>query len=200
MQQPAPDVSAVKSGSPARLPALDAFLAEVERRAYRFALYETRDRDVALDVVQDSMLKLAERYADRPASEWPAIFFTILRNRATDAKRWRLAQQLRGLVWRDTARDDGDDESPWEKLAGPAHERPDARLNAREQRGAIDAALRALPSRQRQVFLLREWQGLSTLETAQAMGCSAGAVKQHYFRALRALRARLSEVWYDDTR
>lgn len=188
-------VEAVHGG--ARVPGLDGFLAEVQQRAYRFAFYELWDREAALDAVQDSMLRLTERYADRPASEWPAIFFTILRNRTTDVKRWRLLERVRGLV-RGERRDDGAPEL-WDGVAGPAHELPEAQVAAREQRAAIDTALRALPERQRQVFLLREWQGLSTLETAATLGCSAGAVKQHHFRALKALRARLSEVWDDDT-
>lgn len=181
----------------ASVPGLDAFLADVQQRAYRFAFYELWDREAALDAVQDSMLRLTERYADRPVGEWPAIFFTILRNRTTDAKRWRLVERVRGLV-RNERRDE-DTPDPWDSVAGPAHERPEARLAARQQKTAIDSALRALPERQRQVFLLRECQGLSTLETAQALGCSAGAVKQHHFRALKALRARLSEVWDNDT-
>jgi len=201
MREPAPypTTAHISVGSAASVrPLLDTFLAEVEQRAYRFAFYELRDRDAALDAVQDSMLRLAERYIDRPAAEWPAIFFTILRNRTTDTKRWRLAQRVRGFLGGERRGDN--DESPWENVAGPTHEYPDAQLAARRQRSAIDAAVRALPARQRQVFLLREMQGLSTLETAQAMGCSPGAVKQHYFRALKALRAQLSEVWNDETR
>lgn len=202
MQEPLSDRNTApidhgNAATPGR-PVLDAFLAGVEQRAYRFAYYELWDRDAALDAVQDSMLRLAERYADRPSAEWPAIFFTILRNRTTDAKRWRLTQRLRGFLTPTRRGDDTD--SLWEHVAGPTHERPDAKLAAREQRAAIERALQALPARQRQVFLLRELQGLSTIETARAMGCSAGAVKQHYFRALKALRAGLSEVWDHDTR
>lgn len=197
MPETAPRVAVADPGGTGKSgPALDRFLAEVERRAYRFAFYELWDRDAALDAVQDSMLRLAERYAGRPATEWPALFFTILRNRTTDAKRWRLAERVRGFLRNDAL----DVNALWDSIAAPGHERPDARLAARQQRAAIDTALRALPKRQRQVFLLREWQGLSTLEAAQAMGCSAGAVKQHYFRALKALRAQLSEVWNDETR
>ena len=77
---------------------IETFLARIEHRAYRFALYELWDREAALDAVQDSMCRLVERYADRPATEWPAIFFTILRNRTTDAKRWRMMERLRGLL------------------------------------------------------------------------------------------------------
>lgn len=173
---------------------IEAFLASVEHRAYRFALYELRDRDAALDAIQDSMWRLVERYSDRPATEWPALFFTILRNRTTDARRWRIAQQLRGLIRWNVA---NSDEDAWLDIAAPADEAPEAERLAAERRGALEKALMQLPARQRQVFLLREWQGMTTLETAQALGCSEGTVKQHHFRALQALRAKLSEVWHE---
>ncbi len=176
---------------------IESFLAEVEHRAYRFALYELWDRDAALDAVQDSMWRLVERYRDRPAGEWPALFFTILRNRTTDAKRWRLAQRLRGLLPGPWSSDGGEREDIWAMLPAPASETPEAERIATEQRAALERALAELPRRQRQVFLLREWQGMSTAETAQALGCSEGSIKQHHFRALQALRDKLSEVWHE---
>jgi RNA polymerase sigma-70 factor (ECF subfamily) len=183
-------------GAPAEQ-TLEQFLAGVEHRAYRFALYELWDREAALDAVQDSMLRLTERYADRPSAEWPAIFFTILRNRATDAKRWRTWQRVRGLLRGD--RSGEEDEDPFASIPHPSAG-PDANAETRQRRERIEEALRALPARQRQVFLLREWQGLTGVETAHVLGCSVGAVKQHHFRALKALRASLSEVWHDETR
>lgn len=182
-------------GAPAEQ-TLEQFLAGVEHRAYRFALYELWDREAALDAVQDSMLRLTERYAGRPSAEWPAIFFTILRNRATDAKRWRTWQRVRGLLGGDRSTEDDD---PLASIPSPIGG-PDAGAEARQRRERIEEALRTLPARQRQVFLLREWQGLTAVETAQVLGCSVGAVKQHHFRALKALRTRLSEVWHDETR
>lgn len=177
---------------------IEAFLAGVEHRAYRFALYELRDRDAALDAVQDSMWRLVERYSDRPANEWAALFFTILRNRATDAKRWRIGQQLRGLLNGNRRRsEEHDQEDPWVNISAPVHESPEAQQLASEQRSALEQALQNLPARQRQVFLLREWQGMTTAETAQALGCTEGTVKQHHFRALQALRSSLSEVWHE---
>ncbi|WP_197703175.1 RNA polymerase sigma factor [Sulfurifustis variabilis] len=188
---PAPAVEGASTGQ-----TLGQFLASVEHRAYRFALYELWDREAALDAVQDSMLRLTERYADRPSAEWPAIFFTILRNRATDAKRWRAWRRVRGLLRGDRY---GEEDDPLASIPSPV-DGPDAGAEARQQRERIEEALRALPARQRQVFLLREWQGLTAVETAQVLGCSVGAVKQHHFRALKALRAKLSEVWHGETR
>lgn len=174
---------------------IEAFLESVEHRAYRFALYELRDRDAALDAVQDAMWRLVEKYSDRPSAEWPALFFTILRNRTTDAQRWRIAQRLRGLLG-GFAGGNADADDAWLDLPAPANESPEAERAASEQRYALERAIADLPARQRQVFLLREWQGMTTLETAQALGCSEGTIKQHHFRALQTLRTKLSEVWY----
>lgn len=179
---------------------LDTFFMQVEHKAYRFALYGLWDRDAALDAVQDSMLKHAECYAEKPPAEWPALFFTILRHRVLDEKRARLLQRARGfvsLLWRSQ-----DDETTpaWERVAAPEAGQPEASFGTREQRIALERALKTLPSRQREVFLLREWQELSIKETAQVLGCSDGSVKQHHFRALQSLRKLLSEVWTHETR
>jgi RNA polymerase sigma-70 factor (ECF subfamily) len=177
---------------------IESFLAGVERRAYRFALYELWDRDAALDAVQDAMWRLVERYAARPAAEWPALFFTILRNRTTDAKRWRVVQRMRGFFGGGTRNDDARERALLNVQAS-ADETPEARHSTAEQRRALEHALSELPARQRQTFLLREWEGLTTAETAQALGCTEGTVKQHHFRALQTLRAKLSKVWYEQT-
>ena len=185
----------------AAAPALDTFLRDVEQKAYRFAHYELWDRDAALDAVQDSMLRLATRYRDRPPTEWPALFFTILRHRTVDAQRARRLDRLRGFFSGRRRGDTGEaDDAIWERLPAPAHERPEHVAATTQRRRALDAALRQLPARQRQVFLLRELQELTTSETAQVLGCSVGAIKQHHFRALAALRALLTEVWDHDKR
>lgn len=193
MSTPRPSAAAATS--------IEAFLRKVEQKAYRFAHYELWDRDAALDAVQDSMLRLATRYRDRPPAEWPALFFTILRHRTVDAQRARRLDRLRGLFSgrRRSAAGEADD-AIWERLPAPAHEGPEVIAATAQRRRALDAALRQLPARQRQVFLLRELQELTSSETAQVLGCSVGAIKQHHFRALAALRALLTEVWNDDKR
>lgn len=176
--------------------ALDAFLAGVERRALRIAEFATRDRDEALDVVQDAMLKLAERYAARPPGDWPALFQRILQNRIRD---WHRRRQTRRLVFGWLGRggdgDDGDAGSDPGLAADPAALTPEQRLQQRGAMGRLETALQALPLRQQQTFLLRVWEGLDVADTARAMGCSAGSVKSHYARALSKLRAELDGYW-----
>lgn len=155
----------------------------------------TRDRDEALDLVQDAMTALVERYAARPAAEWAPLFHRILHNRIRD---WSRRRAFRGRLraWLGLREDAGGG------AADPIEELPDLRGDGPAERAehakagrALDAALRALPLRQQQAFLLRAWEGLDVAETARAMRCSPGSVKTHYFRALQALRARLGDEW-----
>lgn len=175
------------------LQTLDAFLASVERRAFRMAEIATRDRDEALDLVQDAMLQLSRRYAGRPAEEWPALFYRILENRIRDWQR-RQTVKNRLFFWRAPARDGEDEEDPMALIAEPGAG-PHEDVQRAEQMRCLEQALHGLPARQREAFELRLWEGLSVEETARAMGCSDGSVKTHLHRALAALRQELEGVW-----
>jgi len=173
---------------------MDRFLADVERRALRMAQIATGDADEALDIVQDAMLKLAQKYAGRDAQEWGPLFYRILQSRIRDWHRRRLVRN-RYRTWfrRDGEAQDGPD--PVGALADPAQMTPDRALGNEQAVTALEAALRNLPLRQQQVFLLRAWEGLPVSATAAAMGCGEGSVKTHYSRAVHALRAKLGEHW-----
>ncbi len=174
--------------------ALDRFLAAVERRAYTMARLATGDGEEALDIVQDAMLRLVQRYADRPQAEWAPLFHRILQHRIRDWHRRRRVRRLWG-GWFGRAPADGADEDggapPWERVADPASPEPLRELARREAGEQILSALERLPLRQQQVFLLRVWEGLDVAATAAAMGCSQGSVKTHLSRALARLRQRL---------
>ena len=194
------DTSLMSMETTAARDPMNDFLAQVEHQAYRMAHYALWDHELALDIVQDSMLKLVQRYREKPPVEWPALFFTILNNRINDARRRRLVNKgvnmVISLFDRHKPEDHEDMLDPLETdIAGSRSHEPETALGARRTRGHIDAAVAKLPARQRQVFLLRETQGLGVQETAQILGCSEGTVKQHHFRALQALRLTLAEVW-----
>jgi RNA polymerase sigma-70 factor (ECF subfamily) len=172
--------------------ALEAFLAGVERKAFRIAQIALRDADDALDAVQDAMLQLVRRYAARPAAEWKPLFYRILENRVRDEHRRRSVRN-RVLAWFPRRTDDGEDDPDPVAEAGDPRPGPQAQLEAGEALAALEAALQALSERQRQAFLLRNFEGLDVAGTAVAMGCSEGSVKTHYFRAVQALRGRLGE-------
>jgi RNA polymerase sigma-70 factor (ECF subfamily) len=169
---------------------MNRFLAGIEARAYRIAWYATGNRDDALELVQEAMLTLVRRYGGHRADDWPALFHTILQSRIRDwYRREKVRSRLR--VW--FGRGEEDEEDPLAAFpADPAGE-PERRMEDGQTLGAIDRAVRALPLRQQQAFLLRAWEGLDTAQTAAAMGISAGSVKTHYSRAVQALREQLEE-------
>ena len=172
---------------------LEGFLATVERKAFRIAQIALRHEDDALDAVQDAMLRLVRNYATRPAAEWAPLFYRILENCVRDTQRRRTVRGrvLSWLPWAGRGAED-DLADPLEQAPDPAPS-PELRVQAGEALVALETALGALPARQRQAFLLRNFEGLDVEATARAMGCSAGSVKTHYFRALQALRAQLGE-------
>lgn len=174
---------------------LSSFLASVERRAFKQALYAVRDEEAALDIVQDSMMRLAEKYAMRPAEELPLLFQRILQNAIRD--HFRRAKVREGQFVSLADFEDADEPAdPLETLVvAPEAERfrdPESNLAQNETLALIEAALQNLPLRQRQAFLLRYWEGLDISETAKVMGCSEGSVKTHCSRATQALAAALA--------
>lgn len=166
---------------------MDRFLREVEGRAYRIALLGLRNRDDALDAVQDAMLRLARRYGRRPSDEWRPLFYRILQNRVRDIqRRGAFRARVLGIF---AGRDEGD-----EGLADaptPVNADPLEQASARNAMDALEQALHALPARQREAFVLRSLEGLDVAETAAAMRCTQGSVKTHYSRAVHRLRELL---------
>ena len=166
--------------------ALDRFLASVEKQAFRMADIATRNPDDALDIVQDTMIKLVEKYASKPEAEWRPLFFAILHSRITDYHRKRT---LTGRIfsWVGT----GDEEE--ETDIGVSNEGPVEKLLESMTIERLEAAMEALPTRQQQVFMLRNWQGFSVAETAGILKCSEGSVKTHMSRATEALMRAIGE-------
>ncbi|RLT99983.1 MAG: RNA polymerase sigma factor [Ketobacter sp.] len=172
---------------------LNAFLASIERRAYRMALLATRNQAEALDIVQDAMLKLCQNYGDRSAAEWAPLFQRILQNRIMDWHRRQQRTQRWFMPWKKQNDDDVEGDGI-ENFADPSEPNPELLLS---RAGDIDAVLKqveALPIRQQQAFLLRVWEGLDVAATAQAMECSEGAVKSHFHRAIHSLREALGQT------
>lgn len=175
--------------------ALEAFLASIERKAFKIAQLALRNEDDALDAVQDAMLSLVRSYAARPSAEWKPLFYRILDNRVRDMQR-RRSVRGRVMAWL-PARSLEDDEEGGDAVADAATHEPAIvdKLQMDEAIGVLEERIAALPARQRQAFLLRNFEGLDVAATAMAMGCSEGSVKTHYFRALQTLRAELGEFW-----
>ena len=159
-------------------------------------MYAVRDDDAALDIVQDSMIRLAEKYADRPAAELPPLFQRILSNATMD---WFRRQKVKNQVVRnfsdfEVAGGDGDFDilETLEALGDPLQSESASDSVSRAQiLRLIDAEVQRLPGRQREAFLLRYWEELDVAETAASMGCSEGSVKTHCSRAVHALAKAL---------
>ncbi|HVR81506.1 MAG TPA: RNA polymerase sigma factor [Luteimonas sp.] len=164
---------------------IEQFLSGIGARAFRFAELGLRNRDDALDTVQDAMLKMLG-YRTRPAAEWTPLFWSILRSRIVDAQRRRLfrLQWLMptpsneygvGVDWADDAPD------------------PSRTHDGREGYARMTDALSGLPRRQREAFTLRIFEELDVATTARVMGCTEGSVKTHLSRAREALRRQLED-------
>ena len=175
------------------------FLASVERRAFKQAVYAVRDDDAALDIVQDAMLKLAERYADKPPAELAPLFQRILQNAIHDHfRRQKVRNMWTTLMSALTPRDDdgSGDSDPLESLSGAGiddrqTESAADQVESSQILAIIEAEINRLPTRQREAFIMRYWQDMDVAETAAAMGCSEGSVKTHCSRATHALAKAL---------
>ena len=175
---------------------LNDFLKSVERRAFKRSVYHVREEESALDIVQDSMMKLAEHYGDKPAAELPLLFQRILANCTLD---WFRRNKTRKALFSNLSdfesdSDDGEfnlletlelqDESQQTESAEKTVSRQQILLE-------IEKEIQELPARQREAFLLRYWEEMDVAETAAAMGCSDGSVKTHCSRAVLALSKAL---------
>ena len=176
---------------------MDAFLKTVERRAFHMAKIATGDPDTALDIVQDSMYKLVEKYSDKSSIEWRPLFYRILNGKIIDQYRHKAVRD-RLFPWRKTVNSDqGQSLSAIETARGRQSDQPDEMIMRAQRIKQLTKGVSALSSRQREAFMLRCWEGMSTNETAAAMRCSEGSVKTHYSRAMHALRDVLEDYRYD---
>jgi len=175
---------------------LSDFLRDVERRAFKQTVYAVRDDHAALDIVQDAMLKLAEKYADNPVTEYPMLFQRILQNTMRDY--WR-RQKVRNL-WTTLLSSFGagqngeEDHDPLDTIdVEDESSNPMIQLERSQTIKIIEKAIEKLPARQREAFVLRYWEEMDVAETAEMMGCSEGSVKTHCSRAVHTLATLLEK-------
>lgn len=175
---------------------LNDFFVAVQLRALKQIEFAIRDRDEALDILQEAMIRLAKSYAEQQ-DDWPKLFQRILQNLICD---WHRRKKFRNLfVWWQRS-DDGDDHSEEPVYAqssgrpeGEIHRSPEQIQSNRQLGDSMVGAIEKLPLRQQQAFTLRAWWGHNVQETAFAMGCSEGSVKTHYSRATNRLRKLLGD-------
>jgi RNA polymerase sigma-70 factor (ECF subfamily) len=142
------------------------------------------------------MLKLAEKYGDRPDEEFPMLFQRILQNTIRDYYRRSKVRSMWTTLLSAFSSDDEDEHDPLETLAADEDDNgprtPESKLLQAQTLNLIDDEIKKLPTRQREAFLMRYWEDMDVAETAAAMGCSEGSVKTHCSRATHALAAALS--------
>ena len=176
---------------------LSDFLKSVEKRAFKRSLYHVRNEESALDIVQDSMMKLAEHYGDKPAAELPMLFQRILSNCTLD---WFRRKKTRNALFSNMSDfESGDEDGEFDLLetlnlqnhSDQTESAENATVRTQTLR-EIETEIQQLPARQREAFLMRYWEEMDIAETAAAMGCSEGSVKTHCSRAVQALGKALT--------
>ena len=175
-------------------PELSDFLQSVEKRAFQRSVYHVRNEEAALDIVQDSMMKLAEHYGDKPVAELPMLFQRILSNCTLD---WFRRQKTRNALFSnmsdfEVAGEDGDFDILEALHSGESSESAEDSTRRAQILREIEIEIQGLPTRQREAFLMRYWEEMDVAETAAAMGCSEGSVKTHCSRAVQALSRALT--------
>jgi len=158
-------------------------------------MFAIRNEDTALDIVQDAMMRLAEKYGDRPVAEWPMLFQRILQNAIRDCYRRTKVRSLWTTLLSSLSPNDDGDSDPFETFAAEYEseglETPHRQLERSQLLGVIEKEIEKLPPRQREAFLMRYWEEMNIAETAAVMGCTEGSVKTHCSRATHALAAAL---------
>ena len=165
----------------------------VEKRAFRIAEIATSNREDALDILQDAMYKLVQKYAARDPQEWRPLFQTILQSKINDWYR-RNAVRNRFRVWFNFGAED-EQADPIQGLEDEKAVNPERQTQSDNSIDELEVAIRKLSRRQQQAFILRIWEGMDVSQTANVMKCSEGSVKTHYSRAVHSLREQLGEHW-----
>ena len=158
-------------------------------------MFAVRNEETALDIVQDSMMKLAEKYGARPADELPMLFQRIIQNTIRDHYRRSKVRSLWTTLLSAFSSGEDEDYDPLETLEvdsdAQMRDSPEGQLQQSQLLDIIEKEIKLLPTRQREAFLMRYWEDMDVAETASAMGCSEGSVKTHCSRATHTLATAL---------
>ena len=177
---------------------MEIFLIKIRVKALAFAVFRVKNEDIALDIVQDTMIgfvKSAKKYDD---SAWKNLFYKILTRRVTDWQRktiWR--NKLRHFLSVSQLNDEEQEQYAQTAELSLDDNSVESHASSEELYKKFELALQGLPARQQEAYLLRQWQGNSTEQTAQIMQCSQGSVKTHFSRAMQQLRKQLGE-WINE--
>lgn len=177
-----------------------AFATLVQRHrgpVYNFILRYVGHRQRAEDVLQETWLKVVRNSSEwQPKARFTTWVYTIARNLCVDSARKESFRKTDSLDAPASA-DEGDGRSKGELVADEQGAAPDrAAFNVR-LRPMLEKALEGLPAEQKEVFLLREYQGIGFKEIAEVTGVNENTVKSRMRYALETLRKRLAELGVD---
>lgn len=195
--QDSPNKKMAKTATVEQRRIMNDFLASVERRAFVIAKMAVTNPDDALELVQESMLKLVQLYIDKPEQEWSPLFYKILQSKIRD---WYRRSKVKNRIfsWFSGSDTNNDEETSLvERMPDQENTDPGIQADTEFANQHLQQALKTLSLRQQQVFLLRAWEGMSVKEAAFVMKCSEGSVKTHYSRAVNALKLIMQE-WNND--
>lgn len=173
-------------------PVVELFIKEINPKLYGYAFSLIHDEQVALDLVQDALLKwIDKQYYTKPQDQWQPLVYTILLNAV---RSWGRHERIKSMVWlnpshseeyTDTILNNSSDgrDAPYQTLVDDGFKQ------------ALDAALKNLSMRQREAFFLRTIEGFSTEQTAKIMGVSIGSVMTHLSRAHASLQYQLIDYY-----
>ena len=181
---------------------LERFLIQHRSKMLAFAVFRIKDENHALDLLQDAMIGFAKVSKKYTEDAWLNLLYKILKRRITDFQRKQNGRSRLRQILSFSQLKSGDDS---EKTDDDLHTHEDntaanpveSHYSAGDLANDFEKALYALPDRQQEAYLLRQWQGISVIETAEIMGCSEGSVKTHLSRAMQSLRTNLEE-WIDE--
>jgi len=169
--------------------AFDELVRRYQGRVYAVAYRVTGNREDALDVSQEALVKAYRKiHTWQPTGGFVPWLLRLTSNQAIDHIRRRKRQQHERLDETFVPNSEGAAVEP--HTAGT-----EQAVHAREIDERIRASLVVLSPTQRTVFVLRHFEGLQLAEIAQELGCTVGSVKVHLFRALKKLRVELADMY-----
>ena len=191
-----PDVALVARARAGDVSAYDTLVRKYERQIFRIAQHITQNREDAEDVMQDAFLKAYEKLDQFQGN---AKFYTWLVRIAVNESLMRLRKRRSGKMVSIDEDLETDEGTVPRDLADWAPD-PEQNYSTAELADILRRTIQGLPRGFRVVFALRDIEGLSTEETAEALGLSVPAVKSRLLRARLQLRERLSRYFRRRTR
>ncbi len=173
--------------------AYELLVIKYQRRIERLIARMVRDHDLVQDIAQETFLRA---YRALPQFRGEAQFYTWLYRIAVNTAKKFLMDMRRDPILTESALApvQDEDETFRNRHEPSSDETPETVLAAQEIAEAVNAAMQALPEELRQAVTLREIEGLSYDEIAQAMGCPIGTVRSRIFRAREAISARVKPL------